>query len=113
MLLLRVYCSSTGSSRQWPPWDSHSLHMVRLHLVALAMLHMLRVGFTTQAHLTVSVRHPARMGGARIVRRQVTSSAVFPHTSGRSLPGAEDGSAVAGTRTPFIWYAFIGRHLLC
>ena len=98
MLLLMVYCSSTGSSRQWPPWDSHSLHMVRLHLVALAMLHMLRVGFTTQAHLTVSVRHPARMGGARIVQSKGTSSGLLPRTSGRCLPGAEAGSAGAMRR---------------
>ena len=72
--------------------------MVRMHWAPFAMLDMLRVAFTTQAHLTLSVLIPARMGGARIVQSKVTSPGVFPHASGRSLPGAEDGSAVAMRR---------------
>ena len=82
MLLLMVYCSSTGSSRQWPPWGSHSLHMVRMHLVALAMLHMLRVALTTQEHPTLSVLIPARMGGARIVQRKLGGQLLSPTRQG-------------------------------
>ena len=47
---------------------SHSFHTLPLHREAFAMLHILRVGFTTQGHPTLSVPIPARMGGARIVQ---------------------------------------------
>ena len=66
------------------------------------MLQMLRFGATTQAHLTMSHLIPARMGGDRILRKKGTASGVCPPTSATCLPGAGDGIAAAGARTPFI-----------